>query len=423
MKKVKLSRFGKKNKKNILIIFLLLIIIMLLSIGYSIFTERLIIKGTVAGTSHFKVYFIEAWVDDETKGTAIINKPEGANKVTYNVTLLYPGDKCLVGTKIKNESSVKVRLKDFAVSAINPSSDIKFDYIPLNTETEILDVEGICDYEFTIEWDKDSNNTNPGPVSFEITLEYEQYTEDIEKKPSHDHGEGNLYTIHFNPNGGVMLQKSKQIIQGAKYGALPTPQKTEYTFVGWYTDLENGNRITAEDIFDMENDITLYAMWNWDGHSYGPYEITTQASCTEPGEEEALCSVCGDTITRSVEELGHNYSEYVTTTAAKCLTSGSKIRTCQRSGCSHSETETIAALGHSWSSWTTTTAATCQATGSQKRTCQRSGCGVSQTGTLSKVDHSYVSGWCYSHNGGQGSAVCKWCGRCVACGSTNTKKY
>ena len=158
MKRYKIKR--KNNRFKVIILLLLL-----LSIGYAIFSQKLKVTGTVSGSARFRVYFMEAWVEDSSKGTAVINTSEGADKVTYNVTLNYPGDKCLVGTKIKNDSSIKVRLNNFMVEPVNNSNeDIKFDYIRLDTNTEILDVDGVCDYEFTIEWDADSENTNPTPA-------------------------------------------------------------------------------------------------------------------------------------------------------------------------------------------------------------------------------------------------------------------
>lgn len=226
------------------------------------------------------------------KGTAEINVAQGADKVTYSVTLSHPGDKCLVGAKIKNESSVKVKLNDFVATAITPIDDIKFNYIPLDTNTEILDVNGICDYRFVIEWDADSANPNPGTAEFEITLEYEQYEDIPDIEPSHDHGEGKLYNAYFNANGGTVTQSVMQITQGKKYGIMPTPTRTEYTFLGWYTKLENGNLVTANDTVDVENDINLYAMWSWDGHDLSHVE-RVEPTCTEDGNIEYYrCLTC-----------------------------------------------------------------------------------------------------------------------------------
>jgi len=267
------------------------------------FSSQLQVTGMVVGSGHFKVYFIEAWIEDSSKGTAIINTDQGSDKVTYNVTLSYPGDKCLVGTKIKNESSVKVKLNDFTVNVINESPDINFECLPLNLETEKLDVDEICDYRFTIEWDKDSTNVNPGPVTFEIGLEYEQDTEPPNVKPSHDHGEGEIHTVYFNPNGGTVSKNSMQITSGKKYGIMPTPIKLEYTFLGWYTELENGSLVTSNTIVETENDVTLYAIWNWNGHNMS-YIESIEPTCIEAGNIAYYkCSNCNKMFT---DEEGEN---------------------------------------------------------------------------------------------------------------------
>ena len=61
------------------------------------------------------------------------------------------------------------------------------------------------------------------------------------------------------------LNRLMQITDGKKYGEMPTPQRQEYTFLGWYTKLENGNLVTKDSIVHTNKDITLYAMWSWNG--------------------------------------------------------------------------------------------------------------------------------------------------------------
>ncbi len=45
--------------------------------------------------------------------------------------------------------------------------------------------------------------------------------------------EGTKYTVTFDANGGTVGISSKDVIQGQKYGFLPTPTKEGYTFMGW----------------------------------------------------------------------------------------------------------------------------------------------------------------------------------------------
>ncbi len=42
-----------------------------------------------------------------------------------------------------------------------------------------------------------------------------------------------LYTVTFNPNGGVLTKTTKQVLAGGTYGDLPVPVRTGYRFMGW----------------------------------------------------------------------------------------------------------------------------------------------------------------------------------------------
>ena len=56
--------------------------------------------------------------------------------------------------------------------------------------------------------------------------------------------------------------ESKIVKQSQKYGTLPTPTRSGYTFDGWYTG-ENGTgtRVTSDTIVSNASDHTLYAYW------------------------------------------------------------------------------------------------------------------------------------------------------------------
>ena len=45
----------------------------------------------------------------------------------------------------------------------------------------------------------------------------------------------NNYTITFNANGGSVSTANKSVTYGSTYGDLPTPTRTGYTFIGWFT--------------------------------------------------------------------------------------------------------------------------------------------------------------------------------------------
>ena len=69
------------------------------------------------------------------------------------------------------------------------------------------------------------------------------------------------YLIQFDANGGTVSPANKSINQGAQVGELPTPQRGNYIFDGWYTDK------TAGDLVDSSRTPitgeTYYAHWHF----------------------------------------------------------------------------------------------------------------------------------------------------------------
>lgn len=69
-----------------------------------------------------------------------------------------------------------------------------------------------------------------------------------------------VYQITFDANGGSVKTETAKTAEG-KLAALPTPTRSGYTFVGWYTEAEGGTKITTETVF-REN-TTVYAHWTY----------------------------------------------------------------------------------------------------------------------------------------------------------------
>ena len=75
------------------------------------------------------------------------------------------------------------------------------------------------------------------------------------------HWQSNNYNLYFNANGGSVSTRQKSITFGDKYGSLPTPDRSHYTFEGWYTAPNGGSRVSEYTTLDRENDVTVYAHW------------------------------------------------------------------------------------------------------------------------------------------------------------------
>ena len=69
----------------------------------------------------------------------------------------------------------------------------------------------------------------------------------------------------FDPNGGTVEPTSKTLVYGYPYSRLaklPIPNRTGYTFDGWYTAKTDGTKITDDVIVTTTEDHTLYARWS-----------------------------------------------------------------------------------------------------------------------------------------------------------------
>ncbi len=63
----------------------------------------------------------------------------------------------------------------------------------------------------------------------------------------------------LEPNGGECEYSCYMYTIGSKVGKLPIPTRAGYTFVGWYTEKNEGQAINSQDI--INEDVTAYAHW------------------------------------------------------------------------------------------------------------------------------------------------------------------
>lgn len=67
------------------------------------------------------------------------------------------------------------------------------------------------------------------------------------------------FTVTLNANGGSVTPASVSIQQGKAIGTLPTPTRTGYNFLGWYTSKTGGSKISSSQV--VKRDMTVYAQW------------------------------------------------------------------------------------------------------------------------------------------------------------------
>jgi|GEM_PF-1987695 len=73
--------------------------------------------------------------------------------------------------------------------------------------------------------------------------------------------EPDSYLVKFDATGGSCSAISKTVTYKSSYGTLPVPIKENYSFDGWYTEPDGGQKVTAESKVGITSDTTLYAHW------------------------------------------------------------------------------------------------------------------------------------------------------------------
>ena len=66
----------------------------------------------------------------------------------------------------------------------------------------------------------------------------------------------------LDANGGNVDENTVSVILGEKYSSLPTPQRDNYYFEGWYTSAVGGSKITEKTYVTDPVPEMLYAHWN-----------------------------------------------------------------------------------------------------------------------------------------------------------------
>ncbi len=71
----------------------------------------------------------------------------------------------------------------------------------------------------------------------------------------------NTIKVAFDANGGNCAIQNKDVYMGSAIGELPVPKRDYYTFNGWFTEKQGGEKVSEQKVFDAGNNITLYAQW------------------------------------------------------------------------------------------------------------------------------------------------------------------
>ena len=114
------------------------------------------------------------------------------------------------------------------------------------------------------------------------------------------------WTVTFDAQGGVLDAESDSMVvvpDGIAIGAMPTPTRTGYTFAGWFTAAEGGERVDGET--PVSGDMLLYAYW-----LANKYIVTFYANGGIGGWRRAM-EYGSAIIAPTVRRIGHDFTGWV----------------------------------------------------------------------------------------------------------------
>jgi len=76
----------------------------------------------------------------------------------------------------------------------------------------------------------------------------------------------NQYEVQFDANGGSCGTQKITVVFGENYGRLPVPTYEGYSFAGWYTQRNGGEKVTSETKVKILGTQTIYAHWEIQGY-------------------------------------------------------------------------------------------------------------------------------------------------------------
>ena len=94
------------------------------------------------------------------------------------------------------------------------------------------------------------------------------------------------YTVTLDSNGGTPANYTREVTYKEKYGSMPEPTRTGYSFDGWYTEKTGGSKVTSTTDVTITNNQTLYAHWKSDVITCN--NLTYKCSNTSKGSDYKL---------------------------------------------------------------------------------------------------------------------------------------
>lgn len=146
-------------------------------------------------------------------------------------------------------------------------------------------------------------------------------------------------TVTFDANGGTMADGSGKSVNTLtksvaykKTTSFPTPKRNGYSFVGWYTEKDGGERYYSN-VTEITKNVKLYARWQ----CIHKYQRTTirNGTCIQVARYRYKCSTCGHTYEADGSYGDHRFGNASLVRGGNCVTRSLWRYTCSTCGKQH----------------------------------------------------------------------------------------
>ena len=166
------------------IVTVLVVMLMVMTVGFSLLSSKLTIKGTGVIDSTFKVLITDAYaIEYKTGKNQSLSYDE--KSVTFNVGLAKPGDLVDYIFKVENQGSIDTILKNIDYSKMIESDYIKWELVKLeegnieNTDFigSLLNSGEVHTFKLTVYFEERIETPPQEPLSLdmELSFDYTQY--------------------------------------------------------------------------------------------------------------------------------------------------------------------------------------------------------------------------------------------------------
>ena len=281
----------------------------------------------------------------------------GEYVLTYNGQYALGATTDCLGSIASNNLGVKKAVVDLAAAGLTYEDNILSGVTPELTYV----VESIGDGKFTVKMKTVNRYLAMASDSDSLTT-YTSSNSDKTRWTFSYGANGPVLTNAQYPSRFIQYDASGQVFKAFSSAKQPLTLFKKAEGENWFTT-DPREKIDCEE------------------HVFGDWETVTEPTCTEPGLQKRVCTVCGFTETETLDPLGHDYVAAVT--EPTCTEGGFTTCTCSRCGDTYTDGET-AALGHDYVG-VVTTEPTETTTGVRTYTCSR--CGDSYEEEIPMLEH------------------------------------